>query len=219
MAISVRLGGQAGGKAVLGAHLLNRTGGMAVLEPPEVPGAAIWALLPGGAAELAGLLMFDLITQFDGQPVAGTTELVSLVRSKATGTQVEIRLLRPDTEAAIRHYRPLCEADRATACSHLSLLYTSKREWETAFQWAYKAARMGSVAAMLNVANMHQIGIGTPKSLADAARWYVAAAEKGSKLAIERLRAIGIEYKVPITGSDGSADSPAGLLEKLEKLQ
>jgi hypothetical protein len=185
------IGGQPGGSGVLGAHLLRGFEELSVLEPPDIPGAVVWALAAGGAAEGAGLRMFDVVTRFNGKPVAGHLDLVAFVKATVPGTQAEMIVLRPDIDAAITHFRPQCDEESPQACASLGLLYMAKRDWKAAFQWSSKAAGNGSVTGMLNVANLYDAGLGIQRNQQEAIRWYRRAAEKGSKLAVERLSQMG----------------------------
>ena len=69
----------------------------AILSPilTEVPvtGLLVFDVIPGSAADAAGLLMGDILTHYDGQPVASHAELSSLARTAATDKRPEILLL------------------------------------------------------------------------------------------------------------------------------
>lgn len=58
------------------------------------PGVVIASLEEGGAGQLAGLRVGDVITALDGQPVATTRQLADLKNTKEAGDQVVVTLYR-----------------------------------------------------------------------------------------------------------------------------
>jgi serine protease Do len=64
------------------------------LDLPSVSGALINVVVPGTAAEEAGLQSSDVIVEFDGKPVEDYSDLPPLVGSTAPGTEVEVVVIR-----------------------------------------------------------------------------------------------------------------------------
>jgi putative serine protease PepD len=60
----------------------------------SVVGASIMEVVPGGAAEKAGLRAGDVVIAFDGLPVTGKTDLTALVRSLPGGATATLTYLR-----------------------------------------------------------------------------------------------------------------------------
>ena len=61
---------------------------------PGAGGAMLSSVIPGGPAEKAGLLPGDIITEFNGRPVADSDALVNLVIATKPGTSVPITVYR-----------------------------------------------------------------------------------------------------------------------------
>lgn len=61
---------------------------------PTVVGASITQVTDGGAAAAAGLKVGDIITQFDGLPITGKTDLTAQVRSLAAGATATVTYVR-----------------------------------------------------------------------------------------------------------------------------
>ena len=59
-----------------------------------VVGASIKELVPGGAAEEAGLKVGDIVTKFNGLPITGSTDLTAQVRALAAGATTELTYVR-----------------------------------------------------------------------------------------------------------------------------
>jgi len=57
-------------------------------------GAKVKELTPGGAAEKAGVLVDDVITNFNGKAITSSQDLTSAVRQQAAGATATIKLLR-----------------------------------------------------------------------------------------------------------------------------
>jgi putative serine protease PepD len=57
-------------------------------------GAEVKELTPGGAAEKSGILVGDVITKFNGQPVATSGELTAAVRQEPAGARAKVELIR-----------------------------------------------------------------------------------------------------------------------------
>ena len=58
-------------------------------------------LVKGGPAERAGLRPGDIITTFDGKPVASPTDLLAMIRSRAPGDKVKITYQRGGKESTV----------------------------------------------------------------------------------------------------------------------
>lgn len=61
-------------------------------------GVRVVELTPGGAAELAGIEPEDVITSFNGKPVATASELTAAVRQEPAGSKVRLELLRDNVK-------------------------------------------------------------------------------------------------------------------------
>ncbi len=67
----------------------------------EVAGALIDSVLPGGAADVAGLRAGDIITEFNGVPIAGSVDLTAQVRVLPGGANAELVYVRDGAEQRI----------------------------------------------------------------------------------------------------------------------
>lgn len=75
--------------------LLGATvGDAANTEGSPVVGALINEVTPGGAAEEAGLASGDIVTNFNGYPITGATDLTAQVRALAAGDEAEVTYVR-----------------------------------------------------------------------------------------------------------------------------
>ncbi len=61
---------------------------------PTVVGASIVELSDGGAAGAAGLKVGDIVTQFNGLPITGKTDLTAQVRAVAAGSTAKVTYVR-----------------------------------------------------------------------------------------------------------------------------
>ena len=61
---------------------------------PTVVGASIKEVTDGGAASAAGLKVGDIITQFNGLPITGKTDLTAQVRAIAAGSKATVTYVR-----------------------------------------------------------------------------------------------------------------------------
>ncbi len=57
-------------------------------------GALLVQVLPGGAADRAGLVSGDVVVAFDGEPVSTVDDLASLVQSHVPGDQIQLEIVR-----------------------------------------------------------------------------------------------------------------------------
>ncbi len=57
-------------------------------------GALITEVMPGSAAEQAGIQVGDLVTSLDGEPITGIRDLAAAVRSRQPGDVVELEVVR-----------------------------------------------------------------------------------------------------------------------------
>ncbi|MDQ7780054.1 MAG: trypsin-like peptidase domain-containing protein [Planctomycetota bacterium] len=64
----------------------------------DVEGASVMDIIPGTAADQAGVKAGDIILEFDKQPVHNWTELVILIRQKKPGDKVMLKVLRREHE-------------------------------------------------------------------------------------------------------------------------
>jgi serine protease Do len=64
-------------------------------------GAVVQAVSPGGAAEKAGIEPGDVITEFNGRPVAKTSDLQKMVTATRPGTSVPVKIVRDGKERTV----------------------------------------------------------------------------------------------------------------------
>jgi serine protease Do len=64
-------------------------------------GAVVASIAPGGAADKAGIEPGDVIVEFNGRPIASTTELVGMVMATKPGTSVPIKVMRDRRERTL----------------------------------------------------------------------------------------------------------------------
>ncbi|NMH98466.1 trypsin-like peptidase domain-containing protein [Pseudonocardia acidicola] len=81
------------------AEQLERTGkatravlGVALIDDPQVTGARIQSVVPGGAAQAAGIRPGDVVIRLGDKRVATGLELQAAVRSRAPGEAVQVQL-------------------------------------------------------------------------------------------------------------------------------
>ncbi|WP_424936609.1 MULTISPECIES: S1C family serine protease [Bacteria] len=75
---------------LLGATVLDASR----VQGAQVVGAAIKDVVAGGAAEAAGLKSGDIVTEFNGTPITGASDLTAQVRAAAAGSKAEITVVR-----------------------------------------------------------------------------------------------------------------------------
>ena len=61
---------------------------------PQADDPRIVQVHPGSPAERAGIKPGDIVTRFDGEPLAGFDELVRAIREKKPGDKVKIEVIR-----------------------------------------------------------------------------------------------------------------------------
>lgn len=66
-----------------------------------VAGALIDSVVPGGAAEVAGLRAGDIITEFNGVPISGSVDLTAQVRVLPGGASAELVYVRSGAEQRV----------------------------------------------------------------------------------------------------------------------
>jgi len=65
-----------------------------VLGLPNPGGAMLSTVIPGGPADKAGLMPGDVITEFNGRPIADSDALVNMVVGTRPGTAVPVTIYR-----------------------------------------------------------------------------------------------------------------------------
>ena len=78
---------------LLGASVLDVTEDADIADSAVV-GASVKEVVPGGAADAAGLKVGDVITGIDGVPVTGKTDLTAQVRAHAAGAEATVTYVR-----------------------------------------------------------------------------------------------------------------------------
>jgi len=66
-----------------------------------VVGAAIAEVTSGGAAKVAGLKAGDVITNFNGIPIAGKNDITAQVRAAAAGSKATVTYVRDGKAATV----------------------------------------------------------------------------------------------------------------------
>jgi serine protease Do len=64
-------------------------------------GAIVARVSPGGAAEKGGLEPGDVILEYNGRPIASTTDLVKMVTATKPGTSVPLKILRDKKDKSL----------------------------------------------------------------------------------------------------------------------
>ena len=67
----------------------------------EGPGVRVQQVMPGSAAEKAGLLAGDVLVAFDGEPVTDLRGYSTLLKTKSPGDQVKVTVLRDGEEQTV----------------------------------------------------------------------------------------------------------------------
>ncbi|UYO98141.1 trypsin-like peptidase domain-containing protein [Microbacterium sp. M28] len=75
---------------LLGASVSDAAGS----EDAEIAGAYIAGVTDGGAAEKAGLREGDIVTEFNGAPISGASDLTAQVRAAAAGSTAKLTYVR-----------------------------------------------------------------------------------------------------------------------------
>ncbi len=94
--------------------------------------------------------------------------------------------LNDDNHKAITHFEKLLdseillrlEKESSMVFFNLGLLYAHTSQIEKSLKMYFRAAAQGHGPAQVNLALLHQFGVGTPKNLAEAIKWYARAAQK-----------------------------------------
>jgi len=67
----------------------------------EGPGVRVQQVMPGSAAEQAGILAGDVLVALDGEPITDLRSYSDLLKAKVPGEQVEVTVLRGENEIAL----------------------------------------------------------------------------------------------------------------------
>jgi putative serine protease PepD len=70
-------------------------------DPNAPAGAEVTTVTPGGPAEGAGVNAGDVITELDGQPVSGSTDVARIVNTKKPGDRLRIRIDRSGQDVTL----------------------------------------------------------------------------------------------------------------------
>lgn len=70
--------------------------------PPEVKGALVSSLMPGGPSERAGARLQDIVVEFDGKPVASHRALMRAVAGAKVGEESTLRVFREGRTVDLR---------------------------------------------------------------------------------------------------------------------
>ena len=73
----------------------------AAVEGSTITGAYIAEVVPGGAAEEAGLQEGDIVTEFNGVPITDATDLTAQVRAAAGGSEATVTYVRDGSERTV----------------------------------------------------------------------------------------------------------------------
>ncbi|MGV8969308.1 MAG: S1C family serine protease [Microbacteriaceae bacterium] len=85
---------------LLGASILDVTSDESQAGSDTV-GASVMEVVPGGAAEAAGIRVGDVITNLGGLPITGATDLTAQVRALAAGTTTTVTFVRNGTSKTV----------------------------------------------------------------------------------------------------------------------
>ncbi|KAI9314837.1 hypothetical protein BX666DRAFT_1963955 [Dichotomocladium elegans] len=107
---------------------------------------------------------------------------------------------KPDATLSIKYYSIAAEQDHLEACFALSAWYLIGSpelppSEEQAFAWAYRAAARGLPKAEFAIGYFYEVGIGVPKDIQIAIRWFNRAAANGDKRAAARLHQAPASYR------------------------
>ena len=86
--------------ALLGASIADVTGD-ANQKNPTVVGASIVKITAGGAADVGGLKVGDIVTNLNGIPITGSKDLTAQVRALAAGSKATVTYVRAGTASTI----------------------------------------------------------------------------------------------------------------------
>lgn len=91
----------ASGPGFLGVQVADNPNGPSLEEQGIPRGAMVRDVIPGSAAQGAGIIPGDVITWASGRPVNGAADLTSMVAGMPSGTQVEISVQRGDQQLTL----------------------------------------------------------------------------------------------------------------------
>lgn len=110
----------------------------------------------------------------------------------------EGRGVRKSESKAVEWYLKAANQNYASAQDHMGLMYYKgfgvNRSYKKAFEWFKKAGDQGYAESQWNLGVMYENGKGVRRNEKQAIKWYRKAAIQGNNLAIERLKANGIEF-------------------------
>ena len=67
----------------------------------EGPGVRVQQVMPGSAAEAAGIQAGDVVVAFDGEPVTDLRGYSALLKARAPGDRVTVTVLRDGAERTV----------------------------------------------------------------------------------------------------------------------
>ena len=111
-----------------------------------------------------------------------------------------------DPALSIQYYSIAANQDHPEACFALTAWYLMGTDAlepseDQAFAWALRAAAKGFPKAEYAIGYFYEVGIGAPKDMQQAIRWYITAADKGEKRAAARLHQLPSRYQSGIRRS------------------
>jgi C-terminal processing protease CtpA/Prc len=80
------------GKVGMGIETIDPQRAMALSAPPA--GVVVLAIVPGGGAQQAGMLMQDVVVAVDNQPIADSVDFRVAVAKASIGTKVDLKVWR-----------------------------------------------------------------------------------------------------------------------------
>ncbi|KAI9275629.1 hypothetical protein BDA99DRAFT_496056 [Phascolomyces articulosus] len=118
-----------------------------------------------------------------------------------------------DPTLSIQYYSIAANQDHPEACFALTAWYLMgsdalESSEDQAFAWAYRAASKGFPKAEYAIGYFFEVGIGVPKDMQEAIRWYITAADKGEKRAAARLHQLPSRYRSSIRRSTTAVSVP-----------
>jgi hypothetical protein len=170
--------------------------------PPESKGALARDVMPGSAAEKAGIRKGDLIVEFNGSQISTIPDLQRVVHATAPGMRVEVKIIREgrmknlqaipgNMSEAVQWYRKAAELGNASAQDRFGTMYIDgrgvKQDYKEAVKWFRKAAAQGYAEAYRHLGLMYARGEGVPQDYFEAVEWFRKAAEQGDVYAYVHL--------------------------------
>ena len=193
-AIEVVLGNNGSGGAYLGISFVKNQPEFykfAKYYNADLSGVLVFGIIPGHAAEKAGIKVGDIITFVGGNKIRNNAELLRILAEKfRPGDAVKIKFFR-NSLGFMEEVEKSANAGDATAQYLLGKTKENSNPTEAAV-WYRKAAEQGNARAQTDLGYRYHSGWGVERDDSEAVKWYRKAAEKGDARAQTNL---GIMYQ------------------------